>query len=382
MGEAQTFTRVPDWAHLRRRYGACWRNELPDGRVIAHIQNPAPVRPVPEPWMREAAEANYLDPARLFRLKAWRRTGWHWHTDLFNYSIPSYGPAVFTGFCGGRPVFGADTVWYEPVLTNLAAADRIRFDERNRYWRAHLEAIDYFAAQCRGVELLGLTDFGGPTDWIANLMGTENSLIAALEQPDAMRAFALRLAREYTRAYDLATARVAVATDGYVNWLPVWSGCPLGTVQDDMAINLSPALYREVFLPALRVMAAHTRRTVLHWHDGCDQHLPALLDLPEIDMVQYGHDPNSPPFPAKLPAMQAIQAAGMRLFISCVEERDAEFFIRRLDPRGLIMIINTADDDASRRMEADVARWTAERERAPQGPDVQDGDVRSSLGLI
>ena len=90
-------------------------------------------------------------------------------------------------------------------------------------------------------------------------------------------------------------------------------------------------------------MAAHTKRTVLHWHDGCDQHIPALLAMPDITMVQYGHDPNSPPFPAKLAAMQAIQAAGKRLFIK-IEDAD----LAALDVGKSVQVLDIDGDDISR----------------------------------
>ena len=38
-----------------------------------------------------------------------------------------------------------------------------------------------------------------------------------------------------------------------------------------------------------------------------------------------------------------------------------EIFIRALDPRGLMMIINTAGDEASRQMKDEVSHWTKER---------------------
>ena len=176
-----------------------------------------------------------------------------------------------------------------------------------------------------------------------------------------MRTFALRLANECNMAFDRIQAIIQKVNDGNVNWMPVWSQGVLGTVQDDIAIAISPDLYAEVFLPALRVMAAHTEHTVLHWHDGCAAHLDVLLGVEDINVVQYGHDPNTGPFRGHLSRMCQIQAAGKRLFISCVEAEDAEFFISHLDPRGLMMIINTADDEASRQMIGQVREWTRKR---------------------
>lgn len=361
MNSCRSYSAIPDWPHLKERYLACWNREVQDGRVIAHIQNPNPKRPLPEPWMLEESEKKYLDPRQLYDLKTWRRTAWNWHTDLFFYQVPVYGPNVFTGFCGGQPRFGRDTVWHDPVISGLDEADKIHFDETNRYWRIQLEIAEYFAQRCQGVEQIATVDFGGPTDWISQLMGTEQFLIAAIDKPGKMRSFAVRLAREHNQAYDRVYPIVSRLNDGFVNWMPVWNQGRMGTVQDDMAINFSPEMYADVFLPALKIMAEHTDYTVLHWHDGCRHHLDNLLTLDAIDLIQFGHDPNSPPFREMLPDMKKIQAAGKLLFISCVEAEDAEFFIRHLDPRGLMMIIDTRNDESSRQMEQDVALWTSQR---------------------
>ncbi len=361
MMAAYTYTRIPNWPRVRQRYLANWRREVLDGRLLAHVQNPVRQRPAPDPWMLEATADKYLDPDRLFALLMWRRSAWQWHADLFQYVIPSYGPNVFIGFCGVQPVFGPDTVWHEPLISSLDETDRVHFDEDNPYWQAHLETVAAFADRCAGQMQIGMSDFGGPADWISAAMGTKNFLLATLEHPDEMREFALRLAREANRAYDLVFPLVTAHNDGLANWMPCWSDRPLITVQDDMAINFSPAMYRDVFLPALREMAAHAEHTVVHWHDGCRQHLDSLLALPEIDLIQFGHDPNSPPFTQLIPDMQRIQAAGKCLFISCVEAGEVETFLSHLDPRGLSMIINTADAAASARLEDRLTEWTTRR---------------------
>ncbi len=355
------YQQIPEWPQLRRRYLANWSKQVEDGCLLAHVQNPTAERSAPEPWMVEASAEKYLNPDKLFALKTWQRSNWHWHADLFQYCIPSYGPNVFIGFCGAQPVFGRDTVWHEPLIASLDEADRVHFDEDNPYWKAHLETVAYFSARCAGQMQLGTTDFGGPTDWLSAVMGTGNFLLETIEHPERMRDFALRLARECNRALDLVRPPITAANDGMANWMPCWSDRPLGTVQDDMAINFSPAMYREVFLPAIQEMAGHTERTVLHWHDGCRHHLDSLLTLEEIQLIQFGHDPNSPRFTELLPEMQQIQAAGKCLFISCVEAWEVECFVTHLDSRGLSMIINTAGDEASRRMQDELVELTTRR---------------------
>ena len=352
------YTKIPDWNKLRKRYLAFWDKKIADSLIVAHIQNPNDMRPEPEPWMLEESEEKYLNPEKLFELQQYRQTGWNWHGDLFQYKVPSYGPNIFAGFCGAKVMFGRDTVWHEPTISGLDESDEIFFDLSNRYWKAHIEAVECFVDKCAGSEQIATTDFGGPADWISCLMGTENCLIATIEQPEKMHDFALRLAGECNRAFDILFPIITAENDGQANWMPVWSDVQMGTVQDDMAINFSPEMYADIFMPALKEMAVHTKHTVLHWHDGCAQHLDSLLKVNEIDLIQYGHDPNTGSFRTKIQDMQKIQTAGKKLLISCVESEDAEYFIRHLNPQGLMMIINTADDKSSMKMVNQVAGWT------------------------
>lgn len=357
------YSKITDWELLRRRYLAFWNNQVEGNAIIAHIQNPNPTASKihPESWMSEASESKYLNPEKLYRLKQWKRSFWNWHTDLFKYVIPSYGPNVFAGFCGGKVEFGVDTVWHAPVISSLDESSRIHFDCDNRYWKALLDSIDYAVKNFSGEIHLGLPDFGGPADWISTFMGTENFLIACIEEPDKMRDFALRLADECNEAFDITYDIISRANDGSANWMPVWYSGKMGTVQDDMAINFSPEMFADIFMPAIRKMAGHTDKTVLHWHDGCAQHLDNILLENKIDLIQFGHDPNTGSFRNFIGYMRKIQNAGKKLFISCVDADDVEFFIENLTPQGLMMIINTENDDASKKMEANVRIWTMQR---------------------
>jgi len=173
-----------------------------------------------------------------------------------------------------------------------------------------------------------------------------------------MRDFALRLVEECNRAFDIIYKKISACNDGTTNWMPVWNSVKMGTLQDDMSVNFSPEMYADIFLPAIRKMACHSESSILHWHDGCSQHIDNILKIKDIDLIQYGHDPNTGLFRDKISVMQEIQAAGKKLFISCVEMEDVEFFIKNLAPRGLMMIINTSDNESSKKMIENVSEWT------------------------
>jgi len=357
-----TYARVPDWPAIRGRYTGFWECATPADRCLMQVQNLAAEKPPHEAWMDDPAfaERKYLDPDLFFRLVDARRGEWHWHGDLFQYRIPSFAPNSLAMYCGARVVFGA-TIWQGPVIERIEDADRVRFDPENRFWRNHLEAVDCFIERCRGREPLGMTDFGGPADWIGTLMGTSNLCLAVAENPDAVRDFALRLADVFRDLWDIVYARVAPHFDGTCNWLPMWGPGRLGVVQDDLSILFSPAVYREVFIPAIRRMASHFEKTLFHFHNGCIHQLDNLLAVPEISAIQFGMDPAMPPIVSYEAALRRTQEAGKGLFIGVLEPADVRPLIERLDPRNLLLLTTAPDDDTSRRLVADSTAWTQER---------------------
>lgn len=357
------YSKIPNWEDLKKRYNAFWDENLKSNGIIAHIQNPSPpeAQREPENWMIEASESKYLDPEKLYKMKAWRQSFWNWHADLFQYGMPSYGPNTFIGFCGGRVEFGKDTTWHEPSINSTDEFYKINFDTENRYWKALLESIEYHIEYLSQEEQLAMPDFGGPADWISSLLGTENFLLACIDEPDKIRDFALRLAEESNIAFNIVYGIMKEKNDGCSNWMPVWSPFKMPTLQDDVAVNISPEMYAEIFLPAQRAILSNGEKNVLHWHDASAHHIKWISREKKIDMVQFGHDPNTGNFRKQIEYMKTLQASGKKLFISCVEANDVEFFINNLDPMALMMIINTESDAESEIMESNVKKWTERR---------------------
>jgi len=356
------YRKISDWSNLRKRYLAFWRKELLDDKPIIQIQNPKAICPEAEPWMLEASSEKYLCPGKNYKYQMWGRSQWSWHADLFQYLVPGmFGPMSFLAFCGCKPVFEKQTVWYDPAISSLDETDRIHFDSDCENWRLFLENLKYYADKTAGEQQIGIPVDGCPMDWVATILGVEKFLMATLEEPDKLSEFAMRLAGEYLEAYDAFYPLLISKNDGVSNWLPIWTDRQLISVQDDIAINISPEMYRDLFLPALRKIAGHAPLSSLHWHDGARQHLEWIVETPEIKLVQLGHDPASPSFTEMLGDMRKIQQAGKYLFISCVKANEVKYFIENLDLRGLAMIIDARNDAESAQIEKDIATWTRTR---------------------
>ncbi len=330
--------------------------------MLMQVQNLArEVSPEPR-WMKDVSfqEKKYRDPALFFQLIDYRQSRWHWHGDLFAYRIPSYAANSLPIYLGSRVCFG-ESIWQEPVLKSIEESDRICFRCDYPFWREHLEAVGYFVERCRGVELLGMTDFGGPVDWLAAFLGPEQLCLETVRQPEKVQAFAFRLGQIFVEMWEEVYARIAPYFDGTCNWLPMWAEGRLAVLQDDLSILFSPQTYQEVFVPVLRKIASQFEKVLFHFHNGALHQLDNLVSIPEITVLHFGIDPNTGPITHYLPQLRKVQKAGKGLFVSVLEPEDVLPLIATLDPRNLLLLVTTADDEASKKLLANAREWTQQR---------------------
>jgi hypothetical protein len=94
--------------------------------------------------------------------------------------------------------------------------------------------------------------------------------------------------------------------------------------------------------------------------DGRDaqQHLPRLLSLPYMRVIQYTPTPAEPPNgPEHLDFYRRIQAAGRIVHIA-VEPAQVEPLCRELDPSRLMLTTSCGSPQEGRQLLADAVRWT------------------------
>ncbi|MCM8769237.1 MAG: hypothetical protein NC911_06125 [Candidatus Omnitrophica bacterium] len=356
------YQKIPEWPQIRRRYSDFWKGTWPADRLLMQVQNLDKVPAVAPAWMADKAflEKKYRNPDLFFKLIDYRRSLWQWHGDLFHYRIPSYAPNSLPLYLGSRVYFGT-SVWQEPLLKSIEESDKINFESSNTFWQEHLETVDYFIEKCQGIELLGMTDFGGPMDWLGCFLGPEQLCLDVRSHPEKVQSFANRLGEIFCQLWDIVYGKISSHFDGSCNWLPMWAEGRLAVLQDDLAILLSPEIYRDVFGPVIRKIARHFEKVLFHFHSGALHQLDNLISIPEIEVIHFGIDPNAYPITSYLPHLSRIQAAGKGLFISVLAPADVPALIKGLDPRRMLLLVTAPDEESSRKLLEDSVIWTQRR---------------------
>lgn len=327
-----------DWPEARRRLTALWRGERLDRPCIA-IHAPQPVSqqtPVPEP---ADDEARWMDPAYRVAIARRRVESQWWGGE----AIPScLLMAGWVNCLGGTPRFSPNTIWFETRKVDFTRPTPFRHDPEGN-WEQKYRAV--LLAMC---EAAGRDDFlvGAPcvlpaNDLLSMHLGAQAFLLALVDHPDWAAQAIVTGGRDQLRAQQGLQAAMRERHDfwyGNGGWMPFWAPELFTATQSDVSCMLSPEMFKRFIVPELDVFGEACGSLWYHL-DGGDarQHLPRLLSLPYLRVVQYTPAPWEPPNgPAHLATYRQIQSAGRIVHIQLPSEH-VEPLVRGLDPALLML---------------------------------------------
>ncbi len=364
-----------DWPEAQRRLTALWQGERLDRPCIS-VLAPCPCNqptPVPEPADNEA---RWLDPAyRVATVQRQLETTW-WGGE----AVPSALLMANWVLClGGTPRFDPHTIWFDRREVDFAQPSPFRHNPQSPWTRKYRELLlALCAAAGQDGFLVGKPGGLPANDLLSMLMGTEPFLLALMDHPEWMAEAIRTGARDQAQARRELQALMRAAGHsfwyGNAGWMPFWAPKPFASMQSDVSCMLSPELYDRFVLPELEIYAE--RHGPLWYHlDGGDarQHLPRLLSLPFVRVVQYTPAPCEPPNgPGHLAMYRQIQAAGKIVHIE-LPWQHVEPLVRELDP-ALLMLQTYAGSRAEGEwlLEQSVA-WARMARARPANPSNRGG---------
>jgi len=349
----------PDWPEAKRRLAALWNGERLDRPCMA-IRAPRKVEeptPVPEP---AGDEALWMDPEYRVALALDQLEGTWWGGE----SVPSaHQMAGWVNCLGGTPSFSPDTIWFETMQVDFDRSSPFRQDA-NAAWTAKYRTLIVALCEVAGQDgfLVGAPGHLPANDLLSMLMGTQEFLTALVDHPGWMAEAIL------TGARDLAITRQGLKQTirecgheywyGNAGWMPFWAPEPYNATQSDVSCMLSPEMFDRFVLPELDLYG-EVHGALWYHLDGGDakQHLPRLLSLPYLRVVQYTPAPFEPPNgPDHLEMYRQIQSAGRIVHISLPVE-NVEPLVRALDPSRLLLDVDADTRADGERLLEQATQW-------------------------
>jgi hypothetical protein len=120
-------------------------------------------------------------------------------------------------------------------------------------------------------------------------------------------------------------------------------------------------LFDEIFLPGIARECRFLDRSIYHLDGpGALRHLDTILDIPELDAVQWVPGAGREIFSKWVPVYQKIQAAGKGILVYC-EVSDLELVMQTLKPKALALAIsNVPDRETGENILSALEKWTHE----------------------
>jgi len=349
-----------DWPEAQRRLTALWHHERLDRPCIAvrapqAVENPTPV---PEP---ANDEVRWLDPD--YRVALARReleSSW-WGGE----AVPScLQQAGWMTCLGGTPHFAPNTIWFETREMDFSRPSPFRHNPDSPWTQKFRKLL---LALC---EAAGRDDFliGSPlglpaNDLLSMHMDTQSFLFALVDHPEWMAEAILTGARDQLRTWQELQALMRAQGHEYwygnAGWMALWAPEPFLSTQSDVSCMLSPEMFDRFVVPELDVYG-QVHNALWYHLDGGDakQHLPRLLSLPYMRVIQYVPAPFEPPNgPGHLEMYKQIQAAGRIVHIQ-VPVQNVEPLVRELDPALLMLDTWVASRAEGERLLEQAVAWT------------------------
>ena len=353
----------PDFDKSARRLEAWWLGQIVDRPPVTVTVKP--VRPYERPTKTHAtAEDRWLDVefqvmSQLAKLEARDYPG-----DGFPMFFPNVGPEV-TGTLLGVPMDFIDeaTSWSRPIVNEPEDWKRLVHKEpdfNSPCWQA-MEQMTKLAIELRDDRyLVGVTDLHGNYDILAALRDPQMLCMDLIDCPELVQPVGVRAAEIYNQAFERNYAMLKDAGLPCASWTHIYHDGPAYIPSSDFWCMVSPQIAEEMVLPLIVKEMELLERSLVHL-DGPQalRHLDLLLELPDLNAIQWVFGDGNGPVHRWIDVYKRIQDAGKSIQLLAETAEDALAAVEQLDPHGLWVHVDETLDTAE-----DAEAFIAQVERA------------------
>ena len=354
-----------DWEQTRQRFIRWWNREglligmwsAPEmGRAI-HAQVDAPALP-------STLEERYCNAAFRAAQNHHRLSRSVFPADALPMATTDLGPGSLALFCGSRPGFAEDTVWFYPCIEDHDEPEKLpplRFDENNPWWRISENIIRACVERSRGEYFVGCPDLIENMDVLSSLRGGQTLCIDMVERPEWIEEKIGEINRvwmeAYQRIYDLIKQKDGGAAFGA---FCLWGPGKTAKLQCDASAMFSPQMFRRFVVPALTAQCEWLDYSLYHL-DGTQAmgHLDTLLQIEPLDAIEWtpqagietgGH-------PRWYDLYRRILAAGKSVQIVNVKPQEVRPLLDAIGRKGVYILSQFKDEEEAAKVLAQVGPY-------------------------
>ena len=213
--------------------------------------------------------------------------------DYIPSTSPWYGIAEHTAFLGGQVDFTETTTFQHQICAELADFRKLKLDRDNLWIRLVADGIRYMNERWGEYVPVRMRGADGPSD-IANAIRGSDLFYDIYDEPEMLAELMAFCTQAVHFTQDLqrgaATEILGGCITGFGLWMP---GRCLGQLSEDVSVMLSPDVYEEHFLPALKSCVQASDGAMLHVHSLGHRMLPMFAAVEKIPLIEISSDPNA-----------------------------------------------------------------------------------------
>ena len=347
---------VEDWPNVKERWRAWWERDLYDRALICVTAQrdgvSFPEIPVVDP------ETSWTDMDHMIHRTLERIRTTYFGGEATPLLKHRWAPGNTLLF-GCKPHFREDTVWMDPPPAEEDGYPVLTGWRGSPWWRWMRESTEALGRASRGRYYV-MPSWGNDNGDILSLVrGTEQLMMDIVLDPGWVKPAMQTISDIMIEVFEELWACVApqiTKLEGYSSHPGCWSPTRSMCFACDMSALISPEAFKEFFLPPM-LETMHTVDYRIYHLDGAGalQHLDTLLDLPEINAIQWVPGAGRRDLQQWIPLLQYIQGKGKGVCVK-TKPQEVELLMRELEPEGLCMHTQCKTETEARELVDLVAR--------------------------
>ena len=325
----------PDFDATLKRFEAWWDRQIID-RPPVSIRTTSD-RPVPWPEKQHATlRDRWLDAEFSVDIMEAEAEGGVFLGDSYPRYEPCLGPELTATLFGCELEFTPGTSFSIPIAKSCRAILDMKPDLDTFYWNNIRRKTDLAIERGRGKWITGLPDLHTNGDLVAALRDPEGMCLDLADDPASVRAACDHVNERFTTIFDDLYQRLARAGLPCTSWVPALTMGRAYPVSCDFICMISPKMFQDAILPSLYDEIRWLDRSIYHLDGpGALRHLDALLDLPELDGIQWVYGAGNEPARKWIDVYKRIQAAGKSIQLLGTDIADTVAVCEHLRPEGV-----------------------------------------------
>ena len=313
------FFTYDDWKRVEDTYAKWWGRQLDRPVIGIELVGKESGRVCPDaPILSQATCAELsIEPAALMDRLDYEFSRRIYIGDAYPYiDFTCFGPGVMAAFLGAKLDNKTGNVWFHPSKKLSINELNFEYDSENKWFKRVKQichaAVDYW----NGDVLIAMPDLGGAVDVLSTFLPGEQLLLELYDNPKKVIEHISTLSQLWHRYYGEINEIISPTNHGYSDWSTILSPAPSYILQCDFAYMIGLDMFNEFVKGEISDSCGRLGHSIYHT-DGQGQlaHLDSLLEIEQLDVVQWVPGANAPDISQWPQVYEKIVTAGKAIQI-------------------------------------------------------------------